>query len=125
MRVDKILEDSPLAVKQIFELESGTKEASMLSQSYDQHDLLWKKFGFEYDKIYPKYVKVLQKKFEDTADDQNLEEEDFLLTTKNTNPFAKTTTIILTEEDKNTERQIEVELKEMKDEDIRVTPLDE
>ena len=127
LRVDKILEDSPLAVKQVFEPEANKKTTPPLVENYDQHDFLWKKFGFEYDKIYPKYVKELRiKKGESLKPEQATEDvEEDLFTTKNTNPFAKTMTVILTEDQKEAERNYEIELKEIRDEDIRVTPLDE
>lgn len=125
MRVDKILEDSPLAVKQVFELQTDKNSATPLVENYDQHDLLWKKFGFEYDKIYPKYVKVLRVKRGESVEEEADDQDEDLFSSKNTNPFAKTMTVILTEQQKDTERNVEIELKEMRDEDIRVTPLDE
>lgn len=133
MKVDQILEDAPLAVKQIFELDSQKSSSQEFSQDYLQADLLWTKFGFQYDKIYPKYVVEIKQREvdEETGQEkggeaeQDLEEEDHLVLTKNTNPFAQTMTVMMTEHEWISKDVVERDEKERISENLRARSIEE
>lgn len=86
MKVDEMLENSPLALKMLFN-EREVEENSKFVHTFDQHNLLWNNFGEQFEVVNPRYDFKREKNTagnegesdlednEDNVDDDNPEEK--------------------------------------------------
>lgn len=54
MKVDEMLENSPLALKMLFN-ERETEANTKFVHTFDQHNLLWSNFGEQFEVVNPRY----------------------------------------------------------------------